>query len=169
MSYSVKWIEPIFDRTYGDVQILEMDTMNSNTKGAYNYNDLNRIEQNTKYCMEYMVDHRIIRVPPSMAIKMNWAETDIPTRDDMIRIVRNVMILMDNSNPVIEEDFIELHEATQFTYQVANAIEHNLNLMHNQPELPVQKWLLTLENGIIQEFLFYSDHSIFNCDFVFKL
>lgn len=152
MSYSVEWIEPIFDRTYGDVQILEMDTMNSNTKGAYNYNDLNRIEQNTKYCMEYMVDHRIIRVPPSMAIKMNWVETDIPTRDDMIRIVRNVMILMDNSNPVIEENFIELHEATQFTYQVANAIEHNLNLMHNQPELPVQKWLLTLENGIIQEY-----------------
>ena len=152
MSYSVEWIEPIFDRTYGDVQILEMDTMNSNTKGAYNYSDLNRIEQNTKYCMEYMVDRKIIRVPPSMAIKMNWVETDIPTRDDMIRIVRNVMILMDNSNPVIEEDFIELHEATQFTYQVANAIEYNLNLMHNQPELPVQKWLLTLENGIIQEY-----------------
>ena len=152
MSYSVEWIEPIYDRTYGDVQILEMDTTNSNTKGAYNYTDLNRIEQNTKYCMEYMVDHKIIRVPPSMAIKMNWIETDIPTRDDMIRIVRNVMILMDNSNPVIKEDFIELHEATQFTYQVANAIEHNLDLMHNQPDLPVQKWLLTLENGIIQEY-----------------
>ena len=152
MSYSVEWIEPIFDRTYGDVQILEMDTMNSNTKGAYNYSDLNRIEQNTKYCMEYMVDRKIIRVPPSMAIKMNWAETDIPTRDDMIRIVRNVMILMESSNPVIKENFTELHEATQFTYQVANAIEHNLDLMHNQPDLPIQKWLLTIENGIIQEY-----------------
>ena len=108
MSYSVEWIEPIYDRTYGDVQILEMDTTNSNTKGAYNYTDLNRIEQDTKYCMEYMVDHKIIRVPPSMAIKMNWIETDIPTRDDMIRIVRNVMILMDSSNPVIKEDFIEV-------------------------------------------------------------
>ena len=152
MSYSVKWIEPIYDRTYGDVQVLEMDTTNANTKGAYNYTDLNRIEQDTKYCMEYMVDHGIIKTPPSMAIKMNWVETDIPTRDDMIRIVRNVMILMDDSNPVIQEDFIELHEATQFTYQVANAIEHNLNLMHNQPELPPQKWLLTIENGIIQEY-----------------
>lgn len=152
MSYSVEWIEPIYDRTYGDVQILEMDTTNANTKGAYNYTDLNRIEQDTKYCMEYMVDHKIIRVPPSMAIKMNWTENDIPTRDDMIRIVRNVMILMESSNPIIEEDFIELHEATQFTYQVANAIEHNLNLMHNQPDLPIQKWLLTIENGIIQEY-----------------
>ena len=152
MSYSVEWIEPIYDRTYGDVQILETDTTNANTKGAYNYTDLNRIEQNTKYCMEYMVDHKIIRVPPSMAIKMNWTENDIPTRDDMIRIVRNVMILMESSNPIIEEDFIELHEATQFTYQVANAIEHNLNLMHNQPDLPIQKWLLTIENGIIQEY-----------------
>ena len=152
MSYSVEWIEPIYDRTYGDVQILETDTTNANTKGAYNYTDLNRIEQNTKYCMEYMVDHKIIRVPPSMAIKMNWTENDIPTRDDMIRIVRNVMILMESSNPIIEEDFTELHEATQFTYQVANAIERNLDLMHNQPDLPIQKWLLTIENGIIQEY-----------------
>ena len=152
MSYSVEWIEPIYDRTYGDVQILETDTTNANTKGAYNYTDLNRVEQNTKYCMEYMVDHKIIRVPPSMAIKMNWTENDIPTRDDMIRIVRNVMILMESSNPIIKEDFIELHEATQFTYQVANAIEHNLNLMHNQPDLPIQKWLLTIENGIIREY-----------------
>ena len=152
MSYSVEWIEPIFDRTYGDVQILEMDTTNSNTKGSYNYSDLNRIENNTKYCMEYMVDHKIIKVPPSMAIKMNWTAQDIPNRDDMIRIVRNVMLLMDNSNPVIKEDFIELHEATQFTYQVANAIEYNLNLMHNQPDLPIQKWLLKVVNGIIQEY-----------------
>ena len=152
MSYSVEWIEPIYDRTYGDVQVLEMDTNNTNTKGAYNYSDLNRIEQDTKYCAEYMVDHGIIKTPPSMAIKMDWKETDIPTRDDMIRMVRNVMILMESSNPVIKENFIELHEATQFTYQVANAIEHNLDLMHNQPELPLQKWLLTLENGIIQEY-----------------
>lgn len=152
MSYSVEWIPIIDDRTYGDVQILEYDTSNINTKGAYNYADLNRIEQDTKYCAEYMVDHKIIRVPPSMAIKMNWTEKDIPTRDDMIRIVRNVMILMDSSNPVIKEDFTELHEATQFTYQVANAIEHNLDLMHNQPDLPIQKWLLTLEHGIIQEY-----------------
>lgn len=152
MSYSVEWIEPIYDRTYGDVQILETDTTNSNTKGAYNYFDLNRIENNTKYCAEYMLDHKIIRVPPSIAIKTNWAEEDIPTRDDMIRIVRNVMILMNSSNPTITEDFIELHEATQFTYQVANAIEYNLNLMHNQPDLPIQKWLLKIENGIIQEY-----------------
>lgn len=152
MSYSVKWIEPICDRTYGDVQILEMDTTNPNTKGSYNYFDLNRIENNTKYCVEYMLDHKIIRVPPSMAVKTNWTEQDIPTRDDMIRIVRNVMILMNSSNPTIATNFIELHEATQFTYQVANAIEHNLNLMHNQPDLPVQKWLLTIKNGIIQEY-----------------
>lgn len=152
MSYSVEWIPIIDDRTYGDIQILEMDTMNPNTKGSYNYFDLNRIENNTKYCAEYMLDHKIIRVPPSMAIKTNWTEQDIPTRDDMIRIVRNVMLLMNSSNPIIQDDFTELHEATQFTYQVANAIEHNLDLMHNQPDLPIQKWLLKIENGIIQEY-----------------
>lgn len=152
MSYSVEWIPIIDDRTYGDVQRLEYDSMDEDTKGAYNYFDLNRIEQNTQYCKEYMLDHKIIRVPPSMAIKTNWVASDIPTRDDMIRIVRNVMLLMNMSNPVIQEKFTELHEATQFTYQVANAIEHNLDLMHNQPDLPIQKWLLKVENGIIQEY-----------------
>ena len=145
MSYSVEWIEPIYDRTYGDVQILEMDTTNVNTKGAYNYTDLNRIEQDTKYCMEYMVDHKIIRVPPSMAIKMNWTENDIPTRDDMIRIVRNVMILMESSNPIIEEDFIELHEATQFTYQVEFKNTELLLLKQQRTKLYIQKVYLMVK------------------------
>lgn len=152
MSYSVEWIPIIDDRTYGDVQILETDSTNPNVKGSYNYFDLNRIENNTQYCKEYMLDHKIIRVPPSMAIKTDWVESDIPTRDDMIRIIRNVMILMNSSNPITQEDFTELHEATQLTYQVANAIEHNLDLMHNQPDLPIKKWLLKLEHGTIQEY-----------------
>jgi hypothetical protein len=146
---TVEWIEAIYDRTYGDVLNLEANRDNSDTKGGYNYYDLNRMENNTKYCMEYMVEHKIIKTPPSLAIKTTWVETDIPTRDDMIRIIRNISVLMESSNPEITDDFSAVYESSQFTYSLANALEKNLDLMHNQPELPIQKWLLTVENGII--------------------
>lgn len=148
---TVEWISPIYDRTYGDVLSAESDRDLVNPKGCYNYIDLNRIENNTKYCMEYMLEHKIIRVPPSLAIKTNWTEKDIPTREDMIRIIQNIQLLMNLSNPVVTENFLVIYESTQFTYTLANAIENNLYVMATQPELPKKKWLLTVEHGIIQE------------------
>ncbi len=148
---TVEWISPIYDRTYGDVLSAESDRDLVNPKGCYNYIDLNRIENNTKYCMEYMLEHKIVRVPPSLAIKTNWTEKDIPTREDMIRIVQNIQLLMNLSNPVVTENFLVIYESTQFTYTLANAIENNLYVMATQPELPKKKWLLTVEHGIIQE------------------
>lgn len=147
---TVEWISPIYDRTYGDVLSAENDRDLVNPKGCYNYIDLNRIENNTKYCMEYMLEHKIVRVPPSLAIKTNWTEKDIPTREDMIRIIQNIQLLMDLSNPVITDNFLIIYESTQFTYSLANAIEKNLYVMSTQPELPKKKWLLTIEHGIIQ-------------------
>ena len=64
MSYSVEWINPIYDRTYGDVITAEGQRNLVNPKGCYNYVDLNRIENNTKYVMEDMLARKIIRVPP---------------------------------------------------------------------------------------------------------
>lgn len=149
---TVNWIEPIYDRTYSDVLTAEANPEMENPKGCYNQIDLNRIENNTKYVMEDMVERKIIRVPPALAIKTNWAEKDIPTRDDMIRIIQNIKLLMDLSNPEITDSFEIIYDSTQFTYTLANAIEKNLEIMKNQPELPIQKWLLTVENGTILEY-----------------
>ena len=148
---TVEWIDPIYDRTYGDVLQAEADRDIQNPKGCYNYGDLNRIENNTKYVMEDMIARKIIKVPPSLAIKLNWTEKDIPTREDMVRIIQNVRLLMDLSNPEVFDSFDIIYDSTQFTYTLANSIEKNLNIMKNQPELPIQKWLLQLENGIIAE------------------
>lgn len=146
-----QWIEPIYDRTYSDVLEAEEIRELTNPIGAYNAVDLNRIENNTKYVMEDMLARKIIRVPPSLAIKTNWTNTDIPTRDDISRIIGNVKLLMDLSNPIITDDFLVIYESTQMTYTLANAIEYDLELMKNQPELPVKKWLLKIVNGIIVE------------------
>lgn len=152
MSYSVEWINPIYDRTYGDVITAEGQRQLINPKGCYNAIDLNRIENNTKYVMESMLEKSIIRTPPALAIKLNWRETDIPTREDMARIINNIRLLMDLSNPVVYEQFDIIYESTQFTYTLANAIERNLDIMRTQPELPVKRWLLKIVNGTILEY-----------------
>lgn len=149
---TVEWIEPIYDRTYSDVLAAEADPTLKNPRGCYNNVDLNRIENDTQYVMEDMVERKIIKVPPTLAIKTNWTKDEIPTRDGMARIIQNVQRLMDLSNPEIVDNFDTIYDSTQFSYTLANAIEKNLNIMKNQPELPIQKWLLTIENGTILEY-----------------
>lgn len=152
MSYSVEWIEPIYNRTHADVLNAEENRELVNPIGTYNAIDLNRIENNTKYVMEDMIERKIIRVPPALAIKTNWTMTDIPTKDDMSRIIKNVQLLMELSNPIVFDDFHVIYESTQFTYSLANSIEYNLDIMKNQPELPIQKWLLKVVHGKITEY-----------------
>ena len=50
-----EWIEAITDRTYGDVQMVQSNPELEHAKGAWNAEDLNRIEKNTAYCVEYMM------------------------------------------------------------------------------------------------------------------
>ena len=147
-----EWITPIFDRTYGDVLQVENDRDMLNPKGCYNANDLNRIENNIQYIAEDMLTRKIIRSPLYMEINTNWIPSNIPTREDIRRIIQNVQLLMERSNPVVQEDFNIIYESTQFTYTLANAIERNLQIMKDQPELPIKKWLLQVEHGIIEEY-----------------
>lgn len=149
---TVEWIQPIYDRTYIDVFSVEKNPSLENATGCYNASDLNRIENNTKYVMESMVEKKILRVPLSLAIKTDWVSTDIPTSDDMSRIINNIITLMDRSNPIISSDFKIIYTGTQINFVLANALEYNLELMKNQPLLPVKKWVLEIENGIIVEY-----------------
>ena len=152
MSYTVDWISPIYDRTYGDIQKVLSDPTLENPKGCYNVVDILRIENNTQYVMEDMLARRIIRrEPEGFSTKHTWIASDIVTKTDMQRIIGNVVILMTLSNPEITETLEPLSTSAQVTYRVANAIEKNLEIMKNQPELPVQSFWLELEHGTIQE------------------
>nr|DAY48144.1 MAG TPA: hypothetical protein [Caudoviricetes sp.] len=153
MSYTVEWIEPIYNRSYGDIQAVTDDPYLENAIGAYNAVDINRIENDTQYVMEYMLDRRIIRsVPEGFSTSRGWEHDDIVTKTDVSRIIGNVIILMELSNPEIQGDLEPLSPSAQITYRVANAIEKNLEIMKNQPDLPVQRFWLELEHGIIQEY-----------------
>ena len=144
-----EWIPTITDRDYGDIQLVQYDPTLENPKGCYNATDLNRIENDTAYVAEYMLEHKIIRVMPGITCKTNWNNNDIPTTTDMRRIIRNVMTLMELSNPMIFEDLPQLNVASQMNYTLANKIEEALEIMHTQPELPIEYFVLTLHDGMI--------------------
>ena len=143
------WITAIYDRTYNDVQTVLYNPDKENAKGCYNYTDLNRIENNTAYVLEYMLEHRIIRAAPALRIKTNWNINDIVIASEMKRIIENVARLCELSNPIIQNKLSNLYLATQMNYALANDIEKALDIMHTQPELPINYFTLTLTDGLI--------------------
>lgn len=147
------WIPAIYDRTYGHVQALQDDPDQIVTKGAWNAVDLNRIEKNTAYCAEWMLEQEIVLTAPNIIVYENdyWKENMIPTKSEISRIMNNVRLLIELSknNPAIADDLPNIYAATQINYVLANQIEYALELMHTQPKLPLTYWNLTVVNGII--------------------
>ena len=135
------WISAIYDRTYWDVQDASAYPDQTNPKGCWNAIDLNRIENNTVYCAEYMYEQRIVRSPieivgPSFE---EWTANMIPTKTEIDRILNNVRLLvqLSSENPAIASKLPTIYAATQINYILANDVEYALELMHNQPQLPL--------------------------------
>lgn len=148
------WIEPIYDRTYGSVQAVESYPDQINPKGAWNATDLNRIENNTAYVIEWMMEQKIIRSQPQINPHTNnyWQPNMIPTNLEIRTLVNNVIYLINESrrNPAIADKLPTIYPPTQMNYVIANEIERALDLMHNQPKLPLDYFELTINNGIIK-------------------
>lgn len=147
------WIPAIFDRTYGDVQSAQRDPDQSNPKGCWNAVDLNRIENNTAYVAEYMLEQRIVHTPPAIIGPSfeAWTADMIPTKAEIDRIINNVKLLitLSSTNPAIAYQLPTIYAATQINYVLANQIEYALELMHTQPRLPLEYWRVKINNGII--------------------
>ena len=151
-----EWIEAIYDRTLGSVKAVQLDPDQENPKGCWNDTDLNRLEKNTAYCAEWMVQQKIIRTAPSIEVYENdyWQKNMIPTKTDINRIVSNIKQLVDLSknNPAIVDQLPNIYaSATQPNYVLANQLEYALHIMHNQPKLPLDYWTVEIANGIITQ------------------
>lgn len=148
-----EWIEPIYDRTYGNISSVQNNPDQINPKGCWNAVDLNRIENNTAYCVKWMYEKKIIRFMPDIEIKEEgyWVGNMIPTQDQISRIINNVRLLITYSmqNPAIASRLPTIYSATQINYVLANQIEFALDLMHDQPKLPLDYWTLKINNGIV--------------------
>ena len=91
-------------------------------KGCLNLSDLNRIEGNIGYLAERLEGYSY---SPDVSCKQ-WTIVDLPTEDDMSRIVENIRALMDafyypNNPPSLPK--------TMLSYTDINAIEENLYLI----------------------------------------
>ena len=80
------WITAIYNRTYRDIQNVQIDPDQENPKGCWNSVDLNRIEKNTAYCAEWMLEQEIVHTTPAITVYENdyWTGDKIPTKADIM-------------------------------------------------------------------------------------
>lgn len=129
-----EFIEPIFDRTQEDVDTLkvllnkgyknftdeEKELWKQSLKGAFNVSDINRIENNIYVLSSYLnieIDKKI------------YAETDIPTWSDFLRIRNNLIDIVEYSNLGISPG--DVPELPYNTYEKINIIERLMFEIYN--------------------------------------
>lgn len=130
-----KWITPIFDRTQTDVDIAIQKITEWITatisgyshdvydlKGCLNVSDINRIEENIGYLAELLNDYGYF---PDVSVR-TWENADIPTENDIKRIVHNVSELVESFRQHSDAPTIP---SSLMRYDDVNAIEKNLYLM----------------------------------------
>lgn len=138
------YITPIFDRTLADVSYAR-ENQDEVSKGAYNYVDLNRIENNTRCAADEMYRKKVVDQPIQLNSKYDWNENDVPTKEDLNRIVNNILLLKELSVEGLE--WTNFAIGGQINYIIANAIEKNIDAMYKQEPPPPEKFYLKVENG----------------------
>lgn len=121
------WENPIFDRTQADVDTIRLDPTNANTKGAYNYNDLNRVEKNCEYVMNLLNESGLFYYPISIEVKTDWNVKDIPHIREINRIRQNILTLKNGMN--LGEEYEDIEFSNTMDYIKANIIEKDLYLI----------------------------------------
>lgn len=121
------WIQPIYDRTQADVDTIRLDPTNTNNKGAYNYEDLNRIENNCEYVMNLLNNSGLFYIPVEISVKTDWNVKDIPHIKEINRIRNNIITLMNGMN--LGEEYKEIEFSNTMDYIKANILEKDLDLI----------------------------------------
>lgn len=123
----------IYDRTQADVTYAQNNqSSNDFLKGAYNYTDLNRIEE---WCEYIVTQLRNDGYSISLTTKTDWTMSDFPTQAQMERIRSNVATLKNlyNTLPNVPTTL------NKMTWQKANDIEKILDNTCNSM-VGMQNW-----------------------------
>ena len=137
--------ELIYDRTQSDVDYaLNNPSSEQFLKGAYNYVDLNRIEEWCEYIAEQL---NLYHYPVSIVTKTNWTMEDFPTKVEMKRIRDNVESLKNAyySFTLVPENLDKM------TYQKANDLEMVL--------YEIKTYIDNMVNSFLYSGTFYSGES----------
>lgn len=108
----------IFDRTLLDVETaLASQNSTEVQKGAYNFNDLNRVETWVEYLSEKLKDYGFNQV---LTIKKNWTMQDYPTKAQIDRIRGNIDALKEFCYAIQTSEIIYNNT---LNYEQANILE----------------------------------------------
>lgn len=127
-----KWIDPVFDRTQEDVDfaiqkiaewIEEVAAEDSpiiyDLKGCLNASDFNRIEGNIKYLNDMLGS---LGYPVGVTTR-EWGRSDIPTTEDVSRIVNNIREIIYS---YYQQEGVTALPSDMRKYTHVNAVEENL-------------------------------------------
>lgn len=137
----------IIDRTQYDVDLIKLDPQNNNTKGAYNFTDLNRLEEWCSYLQKKFNDNgyklnlnlklkyytynelksfKYSSLKEMLFIELNrgnWGMTDIPTLSEINRIRDNIQTLKNN---LMTRSTLTIVKNNTMNYNQANILEQIL-------------------------------------------
>lgn len=129
----MNWRNPVFDRVQEDVdnaltqikQWREEMTQGEipqvfELKGCLNVSDLIRIEENIEYIITLVNE---VLFPTYGVIRNNWSMEDIPTVEDVNRILNNIRTIRTNYYPPADAPAVP---ENMLTFTDINAIEKNL-------------------------------------------
>lgn len=115
----------IFDRTNADVIYAKEHQSNNNfLKGAYNYTDLNRIEE---WCEQIATELTNAGYSLSITTKTDWDMDDFPTQAELERIRSNIAVLKSKFFATTNVP----SNLNNMTYTKANDLEKVLNEIWN--------------------------------------
>ena len=121
------WSNPVYDRTLADVEYARQQLANNiNTidlKGCLNPNHLMRIENNTRYLADKLIELYYFN---AITTQSSWGYTGLPNVTHITRIINNVNKLLSayqkpKNTPTLP--------STLLTYEQVNALEKNLYLI----------------------------------------
>ena len=131
----MRWIVPVVDRTLLDVQdalaqieVWRTQVANGQTptvtelKGCLNATDLNRIEANTKYILQFLQGYGY---QTNVTTKVDWTDECLPNVDDVNRIIDNIKEIRDK---YYEPAGMPSLPQTMVSFSDINAIEQSLLL-----------------------------------------
>ena len=121
-SDDVDRVKNLAKKAWQDMTVEERAEWKSSMKGAYNYTDMNRVEDAVAYVADMLRQYSYLSI--TLEVR-SWSENDIPTADDFARYFNNIAILR-RAIPVWEDTPTAPSSTGGFGVTEANALEQIL-------------------------------------------